>query len=257
MEKNVWILDIETSPLVVLVWRLGKQYVGPDAVIKDWHIMSFSAKKLGAPANSMVYMETRDGNDKPLLKRLWDIFNEADVLITQNGKRFDEPMIRARMMLMGFQPYKPFKHHDTYIENKPAEFTSHSLAYMSSKFCKKFKKLKHKVFAGLSLWKECLGYRISFNPNPKAWAEMKKYNNYDVLADEELYLNTRGWSTSKAPSIYDGDERVCRYCGQNSLIKQTKKFDSTLKKKFYWMQCQFVGCGKYQRGPEVTNSNGR
>ena len=254
MEKNIWILDIETSPLVVLVWRLGKQFVNPGQVIQDWHIMSFSAKRLGAPASSMVYMETRNGHDKALCKKLWQIFNEADVLITQNGVKFDEPMIRARMMLHGMQPYKPFKHHDTYKENIKAEFTSHSLAYLSSKFCKKYKKLKHKVFEGLSLWKECLGYKVSFNPNPKAWAEMRKYNNYDVLSDEELYLNTRGWSTKTAPSMYDGDDRVCRYCGKHSLIKQTKKFDSTLKKKFYWMQCQSTGCGKYQRGAEVKEA---
>lgn len=251
MEKNVWVLDIETSPLVVMVWSLGKQYVGAESIIKDWHIMSFSAKKLSAPANQMVYMEARDGNDRPLLNKLWDIFNEADIIITQNGKKFDEPKVRARMMLQGFKPYKPFKHHDTYVENKGAEFTSHSLAYLSDKFCKKFKKLKHKMFTGLSLWKECLGYQITFHPNPKAWAEMRKYNNYDVLSDEELYLNTRAWSTKNAPSLYHGiDERRCKFCKAYRLV--VDKYDFTNNKKYRWMVCK--SCGKYQRGDEVKEA---
>lgn len=245
---NVWVLDIETSPLIVLVWELGKQYVNKDQVLKDWHIMSFSAKKLGAPASSMLYMETRTEDDGDILKKLWEIFNEADVIITQNGKRFDEPKIKARMMLKGFRPYKPFKHHDTFLQNKDKAFTSHSLDYLTDKFCTKYKKLKHKVFSGLSLWKECLGIKISYNPNPKAWAEMRKYNNMDVLSDEELYLKTRGWSNKSAPTLfYNTLNRQCKYCGELKLKIDGK--DRTTTKVFHYMQC--TGCGKYQRGEEI------
>lgn len=249
---NTLVLDIETSPLVALIWRTGKQYVGPENVIEDWHIMSFTAKwlKPHKDADKLIYLETRDKNDRPLLEKLWELFNSADVVITQNGKSFDEPMIRARMMLHGFQPYKPFKHHDTYIQNKDKAFTSHSLAYLSDKFCTKYKKLKHKMFSGLSLWKECLGIKITYNPNPKAWAEMRKYNNYDVLSTEELYLKTRGWSKDNAPAVFEGtDERLCKYCGEYRLVKDNKKFNIKKQRKFYWMRC--TACGKYQQGPEV------
>lgn len=242
MDKNVWILDIETSPLIVMAWRLGKQYLTPDSVLEDWYIMSFSAKRLNASPNKLIYMEAKDKNDLPLLKKLWEIFNEADVIITQNGKRFDEPKIKARMMLAGLTPYKPFEHYDTFLENNDKEFTSHSLAYLTDKFCKKYKKLKHKQFPGLSLWKECR------KGNPKAWEEMRKYNNYDVLSTEELYLNTRGWSTKKAPSVYTGDpERRCGNCGAYKLEK--RGFEMTTKKRYQRMHCR--GCGKWKRGLEV------
>lgn len=241
---KVLIVDIETSPIIAMVWGLGKQYLSQENMLEDWYIMSFSAKWLGDPASRMVYMEARDRNDKPLLKKLWELFNEADIVVTQNGQKFDEPKIKARMMLQGFKPYKPFLHHDTYLQNSDKEFTSHSLAYLTSKFCTKYKKLKHKEFPGFSLWRECRG------GNPKAWAEMRKYNNYDTLSTEELYLNTRGWSKKKAPSILTGDieERQCRYCGEFRCTKEG--LDRTVKKVFIRLQCQ--ACGKWSRGKEVT-----
>ncbi len=244
---NTYIVDIETSPLVAIVWSLGKQYVGKDQVIKDWHIMAFTAKKLGEPANSMVYMETRTDDDSKLLKKLWEIFNDADVVITQNGKKFDEPKVRARMMLAGFKPYKPFKHHDTYEQNTDKEFTSHSLDYLTDKFCHKYKKLKHKLFAGLSLWKECLGWKIVYEPNPKAWAEMRKYNNWDVLSDEELYVNTRGWSKKSAPDVFEDTDRCCGTCGSNSKVK--RGFMVRKLGRYQRFQCQ--SCGKWSVGGKV------
>lgn len=247
--KIVWVVDIETSPCIFYAWGTGKQYLTIDQLIEDWHIMSFSAKRLNAPANETEYMETRTKNDRRLLKRLWQIFNEAEVVITQNGKKFDEPKIKARMMLLGFRPYKPFEHHDTYLQNSDKAFTSHSLAYGTSKFCKKHKKTKHRKFPGLSLWKECLGAKVVLHPNPEAWQEMKEYNIEDVLSDEEYYINTRGWSKQSAPKIFDGDiDRKCVYCGELKLIVSSYKVKRSTKYKY--MQCK--SCGKYQFGSKIN-----
>src|ERR1044071_7162529 len=106
MESKILIIDIETSPLITMVWKLGKQYVNSANMLEDWHIMAFSAKWLNDSVNKLIYMETRDKNDYPLLKKLWELFNEADIVVTQNGRSFDEPKIKARMMLHGFKPYK-------------------------------------------------------------------------------------------------------------------------------------------------------
>lgn len=245
--SNTWIIDIETSPLVVLVWELGKQFVSKEQLLSDWHIMMFRAKKLGAPAGSMIKMEARNGDDRPLLKKLWEIFDEAEFIISQNGKKFDEPKIKARMMIKGFKPYKPFRHFDTYEQNSDKEFTSHSLDYLTDKFCVKYKKLKHKLFAGLSLWKECLGIRVTLNPNPKAWVEMGKYCDNDVLSDEELYFNTRGWSKNSAPELFMGTDRTCGNCGKCSL----EKHGSYRTKKALYQRYLCKSCGKCKTGEKL------
>lgn len=239
-QKNVWIIDIETSPLILVSWGLGKQYLTTEHILEDWHIMAFSAKRLNE--SGIIYEETRNGDDSRLLRKLWNIFNNADVVITQNGQKFDEPKIKARMMLKGLSPYRVFKHHDTYLQNTDKDFTSHSLAYLSDKFCKRFKKLKHKRFPGLSLWKECRA------GNKAAWREMRDYNIRDVLATEELYLSTRGWSKKSAPEMYEGDDkRLCGYCGAYTLVK--RGFDVTKTARYERKQCQ--ACGKWCRGEKV------
>lgn len=246
IDQNVWTLDIETSFCLVAVWGLGKQYVTKEQIIDDWHIMSFSAKRLNDSFRDVVYMETRNKNDRPLLKKLWEIFNDADVIITQNGRRFDEPKIKARMMMAGFKAYKPFKHHDTWEQNTDKEFTSHSLDYMSEKFCIKYKKLKHKLFSGLSLWKECLGIEVKYHPNPSAWKEMKTYNIHDVLSTEELYLKTRGWSKKSAPAIFTQNGQ-CTICGSRKLQKRGPTFHN--KSHYQRLQCQ--KCGKWSIGGKL------
>ena len=59
-----------------------------------------------------------------------------------------------------------------------------SLAYMTERFNKKYKKQAHKEFPGFSLWDQCI------EGNRKAWECMKKYNQFDVLSLEELFVNT-------------------------------------------------------------------
>ena len=50
-------------------------------------------------------------------------------------------------IISGFKPYKPFKHHDTFEQNTDKEFTSHSLDYLTDKFCKKYKYQTNKDYA--------------------------------------------------------------------------------------------------------------
>ncbi len=198
LNQKVLVLDIETAPLLVYVWNLKDQYVGLNQLAQDSHIMAWSAKWLGEPASKIQYYDQRNlkpGNDLPILKPLWKLLDEADIVITQNGKAFDVKKINARFMLHGLEAPSMYKHLDTYlVARRVASFTSHSLEYLSDRFCIKYKKLSHGEFPGLSLWVECL------KGNKKAWDAMKEYNIHDVLATEELYKKLEGWVPKTMPN---------------------------------------------------------
>ncbi len=243
-KAKVLVLDVETSPLIVYSWGIRDQNIGLSQIKEDSYIMAWTAKWLGE--SKLIYRDQRHAkdmsDDKAILLDLWKLLDEADVVITQNGAAFDEPRVKARMMLHGMKPYSPVQHHDTYQQLKGIGFTSHKLEYLTGKFCKKYKKLSHKAFPGMSLWHECL------KGNIKAWNEMQKYNNYDVLSTEELYLNTRGWSGKKAPKLfYNDDARLCKFCGEYKLTQ--RGYDRTVKKTYHRLQCQ--ACGKWTRGEEA------
>lgn len=246
--QKVLVVDIETSPLLVYVWNLKDQFVGLNQMVQDWHIMAWSAKWLGEPASSIMYYDQRNlkvGNDLPILRPLWKLLNEADIVLTQNGKSFDSKKINARFMLLGMKPPRPYKHLDTYlIAKNAAAFTSHSLEYLSEQFCTKYKKLSHSKFPGLSLWRECL------KGNRKAWNEMREYNIHDVLATEEFYEKIKAWAPESAPKPFRSDKIsvLCGTCGElGRMIKRGMLVK--IKAKYQRWQCQ--ECGGWATGDKV------
>lgn len=241
MNNRVLVLDIETSPLEVYVWQLKDQYIDVSQLKKDWHIMAWAAKWLNDPANSTVYYDlrhTKNGDDKAILKPLWKLLNEADIVLTQNGKEFDSKKINARFMLHGMTPPKPYEHMDTYkVVKKLAAFTSNKLEYLTDKFCTKYKKLSHKKFPGLSLWIECL------NGNKEAWDEMKKYNIHDVLSVEEFYNKIKAWAASVGPQIYTASASSCGTCDYRGKMVEGKPRRA---KKYSYRQHSCPNCGSWQ-----------
>lgn len=245
LKARVLVFDIETAPILGHVWSIWEQNVGLNQIKTDWHILSFAAKWLGDPVSKLMYMDQRDApnieNDRALLSAMWDLLNEADVVITQNGVSFDVKKLNARFILNGFPPPSPFKHVDTkLIAAKKFGFTSNKLEYMTDKLCKKYKKLKHHKFEGFELWRECLA------GNKAAWREMERYNKHDVLALEELFFVLAPWDTYLNFSLYeDSDAHVCS-CGSTRHRKQG--FAYTAAGKFQQYQC--TKCGAWTRGKD-------
>lgn len=226
---RILVVDIETAPIVSYTWGLFDQNVALNQIKSDWYIISWAAKWLGD--KTVIQKDQRSvkdvENDKPLLMDLWRLLDAADIIITQNGKQFDQKKINARFVLHGMKPPSSFKHIDTrQLAKKHFGFTSNKLEYMTDKLCTKYKKLKHTKFQGFELWKECL------KGNKKAWNEMARYNKYDVLSLEELYTKLIPWDNTVNFNVYREDTKMVCTCGS---------YDFKLNGFFY------SSTGKYQR----------
>lgn len=233
---KILILDIETSPLEVYAWKLHEQYVGLNQIKKDWEVLSWSAKWLDN--SKVMYSDRRNGitskSEKTLLEGMWKLLDEADVIITKNGIRFDAKKLNARFIKHGFKRPSSFQHLDIErVVRRVFGFTSNSLEYITNELCTKYKKLKHNTYPGIELWKECLAGNI------KAWKEMEKYNKYDVLSLEELYYIVTPWdSTINFNLFHDGIEEVCK-CGSQEYKK--KGFAYTVSGKYQRYICNKCG----------------
>ena len=215
-KARILILDIETTPIIAHVWRLWDNNVGLNQIVSDWHLMSWSAKWLGE--EEIMYLDQRDkddiSDDRDLLEQMWYLLDEADIIVTQNGKKFDEKKLNARFILNGMKPPSSYKHVDTVqIARRKFGFTSNKLAYMTDKLCTKHKKLTHAKFPGHELWTECM------KGNLEAWDEMRDYNEVDVLSLEELYLILKPWDNSVNYALWvdEDDVRVCNGCGGHDM----------------------------------------
>ncbi|MEM4726497.1 MAG: ribonuclease H-like domain-containing protein, partial [Nitrososphaerales archaeon] len=181
---KVLLFDIETAPMLGYIWSLWDNDIALNQLYSDWHILSWSAKWLNAPEDQVMYMDQRYAkkieDDSEILKYIWQLLDKADIVITQNGKSFDQKKLNARFIMNKFQPPSTYKHIDTkMLAQKYFGFTSTKLEYMTNKLCTKYKKLKPKKFSGFEMWRECLA------GNMEAWKEMELYNKHDVLSLEE------------------------------------------------------------------------
>lgn len=234
-DPKILVFDIETAPLLGYVWSIWEQNIGLNQIKHDWFILSWAAKWLDKqPVIQMDQEKAKDmEDDKAILKPLWELLNEADCVITQNGKAFDSKKVNARFAINGMGPPSPYRHIDTKaLAKKSFGFTSNKLEYLSDKLCTK-KKSKHHEFEGFELWKECL------NRNPKAWKVMREYNCQDVLATEELYKKLRPWGIGINMNVLHGDAVHKCICGSQDLIKKGFKF--TQAGKFQQFQCRACG----------------
>lgn len=232
-KPKVLLLDIETSPLISYTWGLFDQNVALNQIHSEWFVLSWAAKWLGD--DKVLYQDqskSKDmSDDKQLLKGIWDLLNEADIVLGQNSKRFDVKKLNARFIMNDLPPPSPFRQIDTLvIAKKHFAFTSNKLEWMSGKLCPENKKLKTKKFVGFELWKACLA------GNKEAWAEMKAYNMQDVIALESLYIRLQPWDNSTRFDVHNNDEGASCNCGNSKLTRRGFSFTNT--GKFQRFQCQ-------------------
>lgn len=239
---KVLIFDIETAPITAYVWGLWDQNIGLDAIIKDWHVIAWAALWLGDPPSKIMYQDQRNradvSNDKKILEGIWKLLDEADIVLTKNGKKFDVRKLNTRFLFHKMQKPSSFRHLDIeQVARKHFSFTSNKLEYITEFLNKLYKKLKHTDFPGITLWKECL------NGNLNAWKSMEKYNKHDVLSLEEAARPMMAWDTSINLDVYhDGLHQVCS-CGSKEF--QRYGFAYTSSGKYQRFTCK--KCGRESR----------
>lgn len=238
---KILLLDIETSPLLSYTWGLFDQNVGLNQIHKDWHLLSFAAKWLGS--KEIIYKDQRKQknieDDLKLCEALYELLDEADIVVGQNSKRFDTKKINARFAIHKMKPPSSYRHIDTMLEaKKNFAFTSNKLEYLSGKLCNT-KKLTERKFAGFDLWKECL------RGNAAAWKELEAYNKQDVIALEELFWALQPWIKINLGVYLEDDSILVCACGSTDFYKNGYVWNDT--SKFQRWKCRSCGAESRDR----------
>jgi len=235
---KILILDIETIPSMVYVWRFFKENIAPKQVIQNSTILSFAAKWYDS--TYIFYDDISVHSETKVITNLLRLLDEADIVVAHYGSKFDLPKINARAIVLGLKPPSPYKVIDTkMVASKNFFFESNSLEHLANVLgCAP--KQEHKEFPGFNLWIECM------KGNPKAFEECKKYNVQDVLTLEEIYEKLIPWIPNPPNfGVYsDTETAICPKCGGTHL--QKRGFYYTNVNKYQRYQCQ--ECGGWSRG---------
>ena len=107
---RVLILDIETAPMRAFVWKRWKENISLDQTISEWFMLCWSAKWL---YSTEVYGEVSTPedvlkeDDSVIVGKLWELVNQADIVVTHNGDKFDLPRINSRFIVNGYLLQNP------------------------------------------------------------------------------------------------------------------------------------------------------
>jgi DNA polymerase elongation subunit (family B) len=233
---RILLFDIETSPLKASVFQkqVWRANITDEHIISEWFMLSWSAKWLDETitlSDRLNSKEALDENDERIVRSLWILLDEADIVITHNGDRFDLPNMNTRFIVHGMKPTRAYKTIDTLrVSQKQFGFTHNSLNGLAKVFG-----FEPKMHTSLKLWKDCV------DGKEDALIYMEKYNKYDVELLEEVYLKLRPWMW-RHPNLglyMESENPVCPKCG--SVAMKSSGFYYTSVSKFETLTCQECG----------------
>lgn len=242
-QKKVLLFDIENTPLISYTWGIWEQNV--IEVKEEWYILCFAYKWLGEKKTNIVSLPDFKGyekdkkNDEKLVKKLWDLFDKAEIIIAHNGDAFDIKKANARFIFHKLEPPKPYKTIDTLkLARKYFKFDSNKLDYLGQ-YLKVGRKLPH---TGKHLWFGCM------EGDMKAWKLMKQYNIQDVILLEKVYYKIRAWANTPVNmNMLLNTFYNCPKCGSEHTVK--RGFATTRVGLFQKWQC--LNCGGWSQGERV------
>ncbi len=241
MKPKILLFDLETAPSLGWVWEKYETNVLDFKA--EWYLLCFAAKWLDGNkvfAHALPdFKSYKPGSedDKALVKELWNLFDEADILIAHNGDHFDIRKANARFAYYKLPPPSPYKTIDTLkVARRYFNFTSNKLDDLGNHLGYG-RKLAH---TGFHLWKGCM------RGDKKSWKHMVDYNKRDVVLLEQIYQHLKPWIQNHPNVALLADKEGCPACG-GKLQKRGLGINKTTKYQRY--QC--ISCGAWSKGKYV------
>lgn len=238
--------DLENSPILMWAWDAYetsalKVEIDPRIISVAWqwegektvHAMSLPDVEGYKPDRFNI-------NDRPLVEKIWDLLNECDVAIAQNGNKFDVRMINARFLYYHMKPPKPYQTVDTLlVARRYFKMPMHKLDEML-----RYLDMPRKIqTGGKDLWFDCM------DGKKEAWKKMVEYNKNDVKILADIYKRMRGWQKNHPIlSVITRKIGECPVCLSVKIHRHgQREYKTGWKPRFECMDCGKWWAGELQR----------
>lgn len=232
--------DIETSPHLSFHWRRWQENIPYQNTIDESHVTCWAARWYGE-SDVMFMCEWEDGLEA-MLTGIYELLEEADVVIGFNSNKFDVKRLNAEFLRMGWTPPSPYQKIDLLLAARK------QFAFSSNRLKDLLKELdltpKLEDNANMQLWMD-VHFEVKAAQN-----RMKRYNIQDVKSTEEFYEYMLPWITSHpnwghfADDVSNPDDPICPTCGTQNMERHKRRY-TTVKSYTQW-RCK--DCGSYHRG---------
>lgn len=241
---KILLFDLETSPIVARVWSLWQNGINIDDIIEDWTLLSFSAKWLfneTVISHVLTEKELLERDDSRIVKELWKLMDEADILIAHNAQRFDVRKANSKFLKYELNLPSPFQVIDTLQHvKKRINLTSNKLDYIA-----RYLGIEGKMITPSGMWRKVMEGDYSM------LLEMQKYCDQDVLCLEQVYLKLRPYiqpHPNVGLHIVD-NVHSCPSCGSHDLNWDSGKVYTTNANQYHAFRCNSCGSLGRSRTP--------
>lgn len=240
---KIILYDIETLPMVTATFSLYPESIGHDNILSDWSIINICWKELLKPTiytssilDDKATFEKDVNNDYVVVKKIREVFEDADIIVGHNVKKYDTKRVNTRLIYWGLEPLPSgLQQVDTLQEiKKVASFSSNRLDYLGKVLLG-----EGKLETSKGLWLRIL------KGDAEAVEEMANYCKTDVQLLEDLYLKILPYMKSHPHmGALHGDDKnhTCQKCGSDQLTKKMTRYTATGVKK---QQAQCKVCHGY------------
>lgn len=233
-QPNILFFDIETLPMLIFAWELGKQVVGYKNIYKERQVACIGYAWNDGPIQILELdydnydLHQRDNDaDRMMIDRFVAVSREADLVVGHNLKSFDVSVLRSRIIKHQLPDFVPFLIDDTYRSLADVGFSSHKLDYMTG-----FLGLPPKEDHPYEMWLDVV------TKVPGAFDKMKVYCMGDVDRTRQLYERVRPYlKSSLNRAVFVNDPKVCPNCGAKDTLIH-RGFRYTLTGKYPRYECK-------------------
>jgi predicted RNA-binding Zn-ribbon protein involved in translation (DUF1610 family) len=169
-----------------------------------------------------------------MVRKVWDLLDECDILITYSGKKFDTPWLQRKFLEHGLTPPSPYKQVDLYLTvRREFNFPSNKLAYVAEHLLGQGKL----ETGGFDLWTGVMRGDVASENR------MMTYCKQDTILLRPLHNKLLPWiRTYPSHAAFTGDFR-CPVCGSDHLTRQGYKH--TITRTYQQYRCS--SCGAWSR----------
>lgn len=231
---RILFFDLESSPNVGYSWGKWEQNI--IEFLSESQMLCYAFAWNDGKVKVRTVLEY--GNEKALITSLWELLNEADVVVAHNGRQFDIKYSNGRFLEHNLPPPQNYQVVDTLLTARSKfKFNSNKLDDLGTKLG-----IGRKVTTGgFALWKGCMAN------DPKSWKLMAKYNKQDVVLLRDVYYRLRPWM-SNHPNInvinVNTDTPQCSVCQSTKVQRRGMEIKGNQTRQRW--KCTETGCGANQ-----------
>lgn len=217
-------------------WKHTIGYRLPPESVIEWPRTICAAWQFYGTTKVEFASEWGDGREG-MLQRIWDAYDQADLLYGHNVDRFDTKNLNAEWLTLGLNPPSTFKILDTLKEaRKTFGFESNTLASLTDRLGIATKTDKYEVAVARAA---CAG-------SVKDQRKLKAYNVGDIHASREFVDRLRGWLPTHPHSVIGtvDDRPTCNQCWGDNLTRNGFKLATSIT----YLQYRCLDCGANVQG---------